>query len=318
MDGRAPSASLLGRAERGEIGGVIFLRPQVDDERQLRAAATALQEAATAGGQPPLLLMADQEGGGVRTLGWAQPEEAALLMGRRRDVDEVRSLGAAAGKALVGAGLNVDLAPVGDVPGSGRSFMRDSFRTWSDDPETVGRFAGAFAEGLASQDVLATAKHFPGIGRVARNTDRFVETVTESREALERDLEPFRALIDAGVPLVMLSNATYEALDPDNAAGWSEAVAGDLLRDDLGFTGVTITDSLNGTAAARDVPASSLAVAAARAGVDLVLLTGRERSTADAYGLLLREAREGTLDRATLEAGHARILALKATLADER
>lgn len=314
MEGTAPSEALLGRAQRGEIGGVILFRFQVKSEKQVRAATEALQAAAKAGGQPPLLILIDQEGGGIRGLSWAQPVASATRMGRRNHEDEVRSLGAAAGKALAAAGVNVDLAPVADVPGDRPSFMRDTLRTFSSDPETTGRLAAAFAEGLASQHVAATAKHFPGLGRVARNTDRYAETVKASRSALDRDLAPFRTAIAAGIPLVMLSNATYTALDPDNAAGWSRAIATDLLRGELGFTGVSITDGLAGAAKTRGVSESSLAAHAARAGVDLVLLTGLEDASARAYDALLERAQSGWLDRADLEASYERILALKASL----
>jgi beta-N-acetylhexosaminidase len=316
MNGTAPSKALLARARKGEIGGVVLFRFQVKTEKQVRAATKALQAAATAGGQPPLLILIDQEGGGIRGLPWAQPVSSATRMGRTDDETEVRALGAAAGAALAKAGVNVDLAPVADVPGEKPSFMRDTLRTFSSDPETAGRLASAFAEGLASQDVAATVKHFPGLGRVARNTDRYVETVKANRSALAKDLVAFEAAIEAGVPLVMLSNATYTALDPDNAAGWSRAIATDLLRGELGFTGVTITDSLNGTAFSRDVSARSLAALAAKAGVDLVMLTGDEASSRRAHDTLMTRAESGWLDRADLEASYARILALKATLGD--
>ena len=316
MDGNAPSKSLLARAKAGEIGGVVLFRFQVKGEGQIRAAIKSLQAAAKAGGQPPLLIAIDQEGGGIRAFPWAQPVMSASRMGRIKDLEDVKSLGAAAGLALAKLGVNVDLAPVADVPGTKPSFMRDTLRTFSSDPEKVGRVASAFAEGLASQDVAATIKHFPGLGRVARNTDRYVETVRATRSALDKDLAPFSAAIEAGVPLVMLSNATYTALDPDNAAGWSRAIATDLLRGELGYTGATITDSLNGTAASRDLSARSLAALAARAGVDLVMLTGDEASTKRAHTLLMQRATSGWLDRADLEASYARILALKASLGD--
>ena len=300
----------------GEIGGVFLVRSQVKDDEQVRAATSALQAAAEAGGQPPLLIAIEQEGGGIRGVPWAQPVASAARMGRMKDIEDVEALGAAAGLALAKLGANVDLAPVADVPGDRPSFMRDTLRTFSSDPETAARMAGAFAEGLASQDVAATVKHFPGLGRVARNTDRYAETVRATRSALDRDLAPFRAAIEAGVPLVMLSNATYTALDPDNAAAWSRAIATDLLRGELGFTGVTITDSLTGAAAARDVSARTLAALAARAGVDMVILTGDEASSARAHATLMERAESGWLDRADLEASYARILALKATLGE--
>ena len=315
MAGTAPSKAILERVGNGEIGGVVLFGSNVEDEEQLAAATRTLQEAAAAGGQPPLLIAVDQEGGGIRRLAWAQPVASATRMGRM-EPDEVRSIGAATGQALAAVGANVDLAPVADVPDDNQSFMRDARRTFSDDPEVVSRMVTAFTEGLASQDVLATAKHFPGIGRVARNTDRFVESVRESADALDRDLAPFRAAIEAGVPIVMLSNATYPALDPDNGAGWSPAIAVGLLREQLGFTGVSVTDSLSGTANARDVSPGSLALKAADAGTDMIMITGSEASTATVYDELVAAAESGRLDQAALESSYQRILELKATLGE--
>ena len=315
MAGTEPTKALLERARKGEIGGVVLFGFNVRDEAQLAAAMGTLQEAAKEGGQPPLLIAVDQEGGGIRRLPWAQPMASATRMGRM-EPDEVRSIGAATGQALAAAGANVDLAPVADVPDDNQSFMRDARRTFSDDPEVVSTMVTVFAEGLASQDVLATAKHFPGIGRVARNTDRFVETVREPADALDRDLAPYSALIDAGIPIIMLSNATYPAFDPDNGAGWSPAIATGLLRDQLGFTGVSITDSLSGTAKSREVTTGSLAAAAANAGTDMIMITGVEATSAAVYDELVAAAASGALDRAALEASYQRILDLKATLGE--
>jgi beta-N-acetylhexosaminidase len=116
--------------------------------------------------------------------------------------------------------------------------------------------------------------------------------------------------------MVMLSNVAYRALDPDNAAGWSRAVSTDLLRGELGFTGVSITDSLNGTAKARGVTTRSLAAKAANAGTDMLMLTGTEAATAEIYDVLLEQAQGGAIDRATLDASYERILALKAQLGE--
>ena len=313
MAGTAPSEAILERARNGEIGGVVLFGSNVRDEAQLAAATRTLQEAAQAGGQPPLLIAVDQEGGGIRRIPWAQPVASATRMGQL-EPDEVRSIGAATGQALRAVGANVDLAPAADTPDDNQSFMRDARRTFSDEPEVVARMVTAFTEGLASQDVIATVKHFPGIGRVARNTDRFVETVREPADALDRDLAPFKAAIEAGVPIVMLSNATYPAFDPDNGAGWSPAIATGLLRDRLGFSGVSITDSLSGTAKAREVTPGSLATAAVTAGTDMILISGAEATSAAVYDELVVQARAGMLDQAALEASYRRILDLKATL----
>ncbi len=109
----------------------------------------------------------------------------------------------------------------------------------------------------------------------------------------------------------MLSNATYPAWDADNAAGWSHAIAVSLLRDELGFRGVTITDSLDGTGHARGLPVRVLALRAAVAGTDMVLTTGSERTTTRLFEVLLAHARGRVLARSTLQASYDRILDLK-------
>jgi len=208
----------------------------------------------------------------------------------------------------------MDLAPVADIPRDRSSFMRQQGRTFSSDPAVTTRLADAFAQGLAHGGVLATMKHFPGIGLVERNTDRSAGVVTASEETLQTDLRPYRRAIDHNLPVVMLSNATYTAWDPDAAAGWSRAIAVDLLRGELGFEGVSITDSLDGTANARGVSAGELAELAVAAGTDMVLLTGSERTTARIYERLLRAATVGDFDRSELTASWERIMRLKERL----
>jgi beta-N-acetylhexosaminidase len=114
--------------------------------------------------------------------------------------------------------------------------------------------------------------------------------------------------------VVMLSNAIYDAYDPVNAAGWSRAIASTLLRGELGFAGVSMTDSLDGAARVRGIPPNGLAIGAANAGTDLILLTGSEAATRDVYTALLRAAQRGRIGRTTLESSYARILRLKARL----
>ena len=168
----------------------------------------------------------------------------------------------------------------------------------------------AFARGLESARVAATVKHFPGIGRATRNTDRNAVAIAAGKAELSRtDLLPFRAAIAAGVPIVMISNATYPALD-SKPAPWSPRIQ-TLLRRELGFTGVTITDALDGAAATRGRALPAVASLAAQAGIDLLLLTGSEASSAAAFERVVAVADEGRISRAALRASYDRILALK-------
>jgi beta-N-acetylhexosaminidase len=314
MEGRTPSAHLLGRVKRGEIGGVVLLSSNIRTRAGLIALTGKLQAAAAAGGQATLLIAVDQEGGSVKRVPWAPPTLTVPEMGRLGSVSVARTQGAKTGAALRKLGINVDFAPVADVPRSTASFMYQQGRTFSFNAKRTAALADAFAAGLASRGILATMKHFPGIGLAKRNTDRYVDTIRASTTALSADLRPYRKAIGHDIPLIMLSNATYTAYDHASAAGWSRAVAVRLLRRVLGFTGVSITDSLSGTANARGVTVTSLAVRAAIAGTDMILVTGSESASRGVYATLLADARDGSIPLATLRASYGRILALKSSL----
>ncbi len=314
MEGTTPTAALLGRIGRGEIGGVILFGFNITTPAALVALTGKLRAAAQAGGQPPLLIAVDQEGGAASRISWAPPTLSAPQMGIDGSAAVAHAQGASTGAALAGLGLNVDLAPVADVPGSSASFMEHDGRTFSSDAAQTALLADAFASGLESAGVMATMKHFPGIGLATQNTDSHVVVINAAQAALAPGLLPYRTAIGHAIPLVMLSNATYTAYDPANAAGWSFAISTTLLRQDLGFSGVSITDSMDGTAFTRGVADRVLAVRAAMAGTDLILLTGSEGVTAGVYATLLADATDGTIATATLRASYDRILALKANL----
>ena len=314
MESTTPSADLLGRIRRGEVGGVILFGDNITTATALRHLTATLHSAASAAGRPRLLIAVDQEGGSIKRIPWAPPTLSPPQMGADGRASTATSQGSATGAALAGLGINVDLAPVADVPASTASFMYQQGRTFSFSPSVTSALAGAFASGLESSGVIPAMKHFPGIGFATVNTDAAVVSIGASKAALDPGLLPYRTAIAAGLPIVMLSNATYTAYDPSNAAGWSHAIGVDLLRRDLGFEGVTITDSLDGTAHARGVTTRSLATKAVRAGTDLILLTGSEASTAAVFTALHDEAKSGLIPRATLTGSYQRILALESGL----
>jgi beta-N-acetylhexosaminidase len=314
MAGTTPSADLLGRVQRGEIGGVILFGLNITTKTALVVLTDKLQAAARAGGQPPLLIALDQEGGGVKRVPWAPPTLSAPEMGRQGKASVARAQGESTGAALHDLGINVDLAPVADVPVSSGSFMYSAGRTWSFDAARTAALADAFAAGLEAEGVLPAMKHFPGIGLVKSNTDRTIVTLSQSADAFADGLLPYRTAIGHGIPMIMLSNVTYDAWDSEDPAGWSAAISIGLLRDELGFTGVTITDSLNGTAHARGLPAATVATRAAAAGTDLLMITSMEAASQVVYEKLLDAARQGTIPLEVLRASYERILALKAGL----
>jgi beta-N-acetylhexosaminidase len=314
MDGTTPSADLLARARLGQIGGVIVHRKNFSSVSGLRAITRRLQQAASLGGQPPLLIAVDQEGGQVKTVSWIPPTLSPPQMGALGSGVTAVSQGQATGAALRRLGINTDFAPVADVPASRTSFLYRQGRTWSFVVHRTARMSGWFGIGLGRGGALATAKHFPGLGQATRNTDHGIVRITASKATLAPGLRPFKTAVANRVPLIMLSNAIYTAYDPWNGAGWSRTIGTYLLRGQLGFRGVTITDSLDGAAHARSQPSSSLAVRAARAGTDMLLLTGSEPSSQRAYQALLGSATSGRIDRARLLASYRRILILKAKL----
>ena len=314
MDSAVPSSSLLGRIRRGEVGGVILFGDDISSESQLKALTAQLHGAAAAGGQPRLLVMTDQEGGLVRRIPWAPPSQSARTMGAGT-ITNARTQGILTGQALHADGVDVDLAPVADVPRYTSSFMWLDKRTFGFEPTTVSPRANAFAQGLGTGGTVATMKHFPGIGRAAKNTDNYVVSIPATLAALQqRDLVPYRTAIANGIPMIMLSNANYPALDPSHGAGWSRAITKDLLRTQLGFKGVTITDSLSAAARTRGVAGSFLAMESAAAGTDFVLVTGSEASTVGVYNYMLKKAEAHVIGTLTLKASYLRILALKAGL----
>jgi beta-N-acetylhexosaminidase len=160
--------------------------------------------------------------------------------------------------------------------------------------------------------VATTAKHFPGLGGATVNTDDGPATIARTRAELDADLEPFRAAIDAGTEFVMAGHAVYPALDPDRIASQSQAVIDGLLRDELGYDGVVMTDSLEAAAVRAVADVEEAALASARAGVDVILTTGRG-SYIRVFRALLAEAREDPEFRRRVRVSAARVLAAQSS-----
>jgi beta-N-acetylhexosaminidase len=303
MDGTRPDAELLRQARAGEIGGVLLFGSNVSPA--LPVAMATLQQAAREGDGSPLLIATDQEGGSVKRL--PGPPASPRLIDSEAAAERE---GAATAELLAGNHLNVDLAPVADVV-SAAGFEAGQGRGFSGSPDRVGALASAFAGGLQRGKVAATAKHFPGIGSLALDTDQTLGQLQLSEAALRDQLVPFRRLIQGGVDLVMLANAVCTAVDPAHPAVFSKPVV-DLLRNQLGFHGVVITDDL-GAASLRGDPGER-AVEAVEAGADIVLF-GSAAGGRAAYRALLAAAESGRLSDSRLLESYRRLQALKAGLA---
>lgn len=304
-----PSPSFVARVRAGLVGGVI-LTGRWRSQAEMSTATTRLQTAACRAGAP-LLIGVDQEGGRVRRLPWAEPNDSPEALGVLDDPGQVELEAAGAAADLRLAGVDVDFAPVADVVSIPSSFLGS--RAFSRDPAVVSKLVPAFIRGLQSAGIAATAKHFPGLGAASANTDDRPVVVRAGAAALARGLAPFRSAIAAGTRLVMVSSASYPALDPAALpAMFSRRIVSGLLRGQLGFRGVVVTDALDAPAAAETPHAPARAIGA---GVDLLLYTG-ERASEAGYASLLGDASASAQLRRELTVAARRIDALKRWLAE--
>jgi len=301
-----PSARFLARIRNGKMGGVVLLGNGWLTRDTATTVTAELQRTACTRGEP-LLVAVDQEGGLVRRLFWAPPTEAPAEMTGTAVAQEQASETAA---ALHSVGIDVDFAPVVDTPSSTHSFLGS--RAFSRSRSRNAGMARAFVEGLQANGVAATAKHFPGLGLASGNTDHGRIVIGSAAWKVREGLLPFHSAIQAGVKLVMLSTAIYPNLDgEERPAAFSPPIVHGLLRKQLGFQGVTVTDSLTAPAADRIPHTASRAMLA---GSDL-LIFGAESASERGYATLVADAPGSPRLEARLTQAAARIRALKAWLA---
>lgn len=300
----------------GRVGGVILFRENGTTRPAIRRVAAQLQaiERPDALADVPLLVMTDQEGGLVRRLDDTPPRPSAARQAWAGGAT-VRSAARRSAAALCRAGINVNLAPVVDV-GTSRGFIDEQRRSYGRTAARAGRYAAAFTEDAQAAGVATTAKHFPGLGRARVNTDLAPSAVRANAAALRRrDVAAFQPVVDAGVELVMLANAIYPAFD-DVPSVLSRRTIRRELRDRLGFRGLTISDDLEAGALRRGRTNSTLAVDAARAGVD-VLLYGIRTETAITASGALAAAIGSRVPEGEARAATERVVALRRRLASD-
>jgi beta-N-acetylhexosaminidase len=279
-------------------GVTLFRYHNVRSPGQVRELTAALQRAAAG----PLLIAADQEAGQFIALGdGSTPFAGNMALGAVDDVDLTERVGRAIGLEARAMGVNVVYAPVLDVA-SNPANPALGIRAFGDDPELVARHGVAMVRGLQSAGVAATVKHAPGAGEAATDPHHGRAIVATRLAALEaREFVPFHAAFRAGVRLAMSGHFALPAVTgrDDLPATLAQAVMTDLLRRDLGFEGVTISDALDMRGLDQGPDRVPDVVAAVRAGVDLLLtaadpeaLVGIERALVDAAGRGVFEADE--------------------------
>jgi beta-N-acetylhexosaminidase len=265
---------LLQRLGSG-LGGVVLFARNIQDPEQVAALSSSLRAE-----QPDVLIAVDEEGGDVTRLeasaGSSFPGNHAL--GAVDDVELTSRVAAAIGGELAAAGVNLDLAPVADVIVDPANPIV-GVRSFGSDPDLVARHVAAFVQGLQGVGVAACAKHFPGHGETAADSHLELPTAETDRETmLRRALPPFRAAVEAGVRSVMTAHIRFPALDEEPATLSRELIG--LLRSELGFTGLVMTDALEMRAISGTVGLEEGAVRALVAGADALCL-GADRTPSE-------------------------------------
>jgi beta-N-acetylhexosaminidase len=317
--GLTPPASLFTAISKGQLAGVIFFGDNISSETQIAGVIQQLRRAqAQSPVRVPLLLMTDQEGGQVRRLP-GQPALSEKQIGQSANaLAAATAAGTGAGQNLAGVGMNVNLGPVLDVYYQAGNFIDEYQRSYSNNPAVVSTLGRAFITAQQKTGVAATAKHFPGLGSAATTQDTDAGPVTLNvplSKLRSTDEVPYPAAISAGVKLVMVSWAIYPALDASRPAGLSPAVIQQELRGRNRFSGVTITDALEAGALTAFGTTSQRAVAAAAAGMDLILCAARDVSQSETATTALANAfTGGQLSPATFNAAVSRVTALRASL----
>jgi beta-N-acetylhexosaminidase len=311
FEGTTAPGELLARIAASEVGGVMLFRPNIVDPPQVAALVTALRAAAPA--EAPLLVSIDQEGGLVQRLrAPATVWPPMLAVGAAGDAARTAAVGRALGEELAAVGVGWNFAPVLDVHTNPANPVIGN-RAFGTTPEAVAAQALAFWRGLRGAGLVGCGKHFPGHGDTRTDSHLDLPVVAHDLERLRRvELAPFAAAARAGMEALMTAHVVYPALDPDRPATLSRRIATELLRGELGFRGVLVSDDLGMKAVADRYPIEELAVGALEAGVDHLLIREPVARQRAAFEALVRTAEARSEIRDRIAESATRVAALKA------
>jgi beta-N-acetylhexosaminidase len=311
FDGTVAGDDLRARVAASEIGGVMLFRPNIGSPGQVATLVGELRGAAP--GDWPLLVSIDQEGGVVQRLRAPATEWPPMLsVGTAGDVARTVALGRALGDELAAVGVGWDFAPVLDVHTNPANPVIGN-RAFGTTPEVVARHALAFWRGLRDAGVVGCGKHYPGHGDTQTDSHHELPVVAHDVDRLRAvELAPFAAAAAAGVEAFMTAHVMYPALDPDRPATLSRRIATELLRGELGFRGVLVSDDLGMKAVADRYSIEELAVGAIEAGVDHLLVREPVARQHAAFEAIIHAAEARSEVRARVEESAARVRALKA------
>lgn len=319
-------------------GGIIYMARNLDTVEQAADLSRTLQNWAMSSPPGiPLFIAADQEGGivarltkgvplmpGPMSLAAAslgltsvRPDEgpASTCPGKSPAGEElVRRAYYSSGIQLRAAGINVNLAPVLDVNDNPENPVI-GVRSFGQDSKLVSRYGVEAVSGIMSAGVMPVGKHFPGHGNTSVDSHLDLPVLPHPMERLNNiELKPFRAAIGAGIPAIMTAHIVFQAIDPELPATLSEKVLRGLLRRDLGFRGIIITDCMEMAAIAKDPGTVRGAVMALKAGADIVVICHTKKLQRAAYEAVLYAVRSGELPESRLDEAVERILTVKRKL----
>ena len=301
------------------FGSVAFTTQTAEGVTAVRQVTDAVQAQATQAttDRVGFLVAANQEGGQIQGLAGPGFDRipSALDQGTLAPAT-LQAMAARWGRELAAAGINLDFAPVADTvpPGTDAQTapIGELQREYGHDPATVASHVAAFIVGMRQAGVSTTAKHFPGLGRVTGHTDYTANVDDAVTTRNDPYLQPFARAVDTRVPFVMVSLATYEKIDPAHLAVFSPIVIGGILRGDLGFRGVVISDALGATAVA-SIPPGTRAIDFLDAGGDLIIINQLAPAIQMAQAVAARAASNATF-RHRVDTAALRVLRAKQAL----
>jgi beta-N-acetylhexosaminidase len=311
FEGEDLTAPIFEQLRRQDIGGLVFENRNYLDPQQIASLAGEGPVIAEDEAHVPPFVMVSQEGGDFSEFPDLPPVATASELANPEQAGDAASEAAA---TLGPLGFNAVLAPVVDVGTADGTGALDE-RAFSDDPRRVADYARAVVRAYADADVMAVPKHFPGLGAAGQAPENGPTpvglTVPELRR---RDLIPFRSAFEAGAAAVLISHGSYTTDDFVTPGSLSKSIATDLLRDQLGFSGLSITDDLASPAVTAISAIPDAAVAALEAGVDLVWISGPRGDQEAAINAVLNAVRAGDISRARIDQALLRSLTAKQAL----
>ncbi|PLB52828.1 putative beta-N-acetylglucosaminidase [Aspergillus steynii IBT 23096] len=273
--GLTPSPEIKTLIHDHGVGGIVLFKRNIQDAAQLQALTLALQEEAKAAGhEHPLFIGIDQENGWVTRISppIAPQLPGAMALGATYDPELAYKVGAATGETLRLFGINMNYAPVCDINSEPLNPVI-GVRSFGDDPGYVGRFAGATAQGLREQKVVPTVKHFPGHGDTAVDSHYGLPVIKKTRDQLEQcELRPFRRAVAEGIEAVMTAHISLPALGETELPATLSADALNILREDMQYDGMVVTDCLEMDGIRATYGTEQGAVLALGAGSDSIMI----------------------------------------------